>query len=141
MPLFEYECKHCGCEFEELLSAKEADTPQDCKRCGKPAEKKMSSCAAVFAGGAPTETIDTIVGRSAEQRWKQIHERDEQRRKGQNLQPVEVPKTNDGKYMPVMGLGGKQEKDNRKEYTAALKGHVEDRNKRGLAQFNGPGAF
>jgi putative FmdB family regulatory protein len=42
MPLYEYRCQECGCEFEELASG-EAKVP--CPKCNFPeTEKLMSAC-------------------------------------------------------------------------------------------------
>jgi putative FmdB family regulatory protein len=42
MPLYEYRCKECGEEFEELMRSQDAQNPP-CPACGSPAtEKKMS---------------------------------------------------------------------------------------------------
>jgi len=35
MPLFDYECKHCGHIFEELTSASTPDEEISCPDCGK----------------------------------------------------------------------------------------------------------
>jgi putative FmdB family regulatory protein len=33
MPIYEYNCKDCGHQFEALRSMKEADQPIKCKKC------------------------------------------------------------------------------------------------------------
>ena len=52
MPIYEYVCKDCKHEFEELVfSQEEAAT---CPKCGsKNTEKLMSACSAKVDGGGP----------------------------------------------------------------------------------------
>jgi len=141
VPIFEYVCKSCGCEFEELINNKDESNVLACKKCGKEAEKKVSRFSAVMAGGTSNEPVDMTIGREAEKRW-QIHtDKQSERQKGKTLQTFELPKTQDGKYMPVMGLGDKAEKEKRKEYSGALQDHRQDRIKKGLGQFSEAGAF
>ena len=33
MPIYEYQCKECGSQFEVIRSMKEADSPIDCHEC------------------------------------------------------------------------------------------------------------
>ncbi|WP_207261750.1 zinc ribbon domain-containing protein [Desulfovibrio sp. Huiquan2017] len=52
MPIYEYICKQCGHEFEELVFKAEAPAP--CPRCGSAeTEKLMSACSAKVDGGGP----------------------------------------------------------------------------------------
>ncbi|MCJ7546947.1 MAG: zinc ribbon domain-containing protein [Deltaproteobacteria bacterium] len=45
MPLYEYQCKGCGQNFETLRGAHEKDADVECPQCGeKKAEKLMSAC-------------------------------------------------------------------------------------------------
>jgi len=44
MPIYEYICKECGNEFEELVFSQDASAP--CPKCGsEKTEKLMSACA------------------------------------------------------------------------------------------------
>jgi len=42
MPLYEYKCKACGCEFEELASFAEADR-MPCANCGSMRTERLMS--------------------------------------------------------------------------------------------------
>jgi putative FmdB family regulatory protein len=50
MPLYDYECSHCGETFEEFRSLKERATAP-CPRCGKRARKVLSSFFTNSGGG------------------------------------------------------------------------------------------
>lgn len=136
MPLFEYVCKTCGFEFEELRKA--SDTVP-CLKCKSVTEKKVSRVASVVSGGSPTESVDMTIGREAAKRWEGYEQRQSKRRGNKELKPVSLPKTKDGKFMPVMGLGGKAERSKRTEYSSALQDHREQREKKGQGQFEGIG--
>jgi putative FmdB family regulatory protein len=143
MALFEYECKECGCEFEELVLVNSKDDTQfmACKKCGKPAERKMSRFSSVITGGTSNEPVDMTIGRESEKRWQMHYDKQNERRKDKTLQTFELPKSKDGKFMPVMGLGDKTEKEKRQEYSSALKEHVQERERKGIPQFSGIGPF
>lgn len=59
MPIYEYVCKACGHEFEELVfSTQEAPA---CPQCGSPrTEKLMSACRSKVDGGGPN--LDALHG-------------------------------------------------------------------------------
>jgi len=141
MALFEYACKSCGYEFEELRSVRNSNDLVLCKKCGAPADKKMSPFASVIVGGSSNEPVDMSIGREANRRWQLYHDRQTQRRKDKTLTTIEIPKAKDGKYMPVMALGGNKDREKRQEYSVALQDHREERIKRGRSQFNEPGPF
>jgi putative FmdB family regulatory protein len=43
MPLYDYECRHCGTQFEALRSVKDNDSEVVCPNCReKDAERKVS---------------------------------------------------------------------------------------------------
>lgn len=51
MPIYEYVCRDCGKEFEELVSA-EAQKAPACPHCGcESTEKLMSACSGQVSGG------------------------------------------------------------------------------------------
>ena len=135
MPIFEFECK-CGYGFEELRTSKETSEVSTCKQCGGIAERKISRFSSVISGGTTTEPIDMTIGRAANQRWQQYHDKQSERRKDKSLENFELPKSKDGKYMPVMALGGNTEKKQRNEFSTALQEHREDRKKKGIPQFS-----
>jgi len=141
MPLYEYKCRSCGYIFEELMSSKSTPQTMACKKCGDVSERKMSVFSSVVSGGSPNETIDMTIGREAEKRWQHINDRQNKRRSGKNINTISLPKTKDGKYMPVMGLGSKTDREKRTEYVSALQDHRKKREEKGIPQFSGPGEF
>ena len=50
MPLYDYECAHCGEAFEEFRPLKDRATAP-CPRCGKAAKKILSSFFTSSGGG------------------------------------------------------------------------------------------
>jgi putative FmdB family regulatory protein len=141
MPIREYQCKSCGCEFEEIVNGKEDSATMACKNCGAQADRKMSRFASVIAGGSGTEPVDMTIGREAEKRWQMHYDKQSGRRSEKDLKAIELPKAKDGKFMPVMGLGNKQEKEKRSEYSTTLQEHRKEREKKGIPQFTESGAF
>ena len=87
MPKFEFECPYCNLHFERTLKQGEHPT-HDCPKCGSDAPRIWDGFAFGFAdkpGAVPGNTgvhdkdyptADKAVGRSAESRWEQYHERD-----------------------------------------------------------------
>jgi len=141
MPLYEYECKSCGYVFEDLKNSKEDSSTAPCKKCGFSAEKLVSTFSSVVAGGSSNEPVDMSIGREANKRWQSYTDRQSKRRSGKVLEEVSLPKSKDGKFMPVMALGDNKDRGNRKDYTVALQEHRQDRVKRGMSQFSEPGPF
>ena len=141
MPLYEYVCKSCSYEFEELVNISTEDSEVVCKNCGSSVERKMSSFASVIAGGTTNETVDMSIGREAEKRWQMHHDKQSKRRVNTPLTDVSLPQSKDGKYMPVMGLGDKGQREKRQEYSTALQEHRQERVKKGQGQFTESGAF
>ncbi len=43
MPIYEYYCPKCNVEFEALRPASKASEPAECKTCGQPAERQLST--------------------------------------------------------------------------------------------------
>jgi putative FmdB family regulatory protein len=43
MPIYEYQCKECGSQFEVIRSMKEADSPIDCHECHSQKVNRMIS--------------------------------------------------------------------------------------------------
>ncbi len=52
MPIFEYCCKACCHEFEEIRPGSEADKPTECPKCGKKKSERMLSSFATSKGAA-----------------------------------------------------------------------------------------
>lgn len=140
MPIFEYKCKLCGYLFEELVrDGNDFNIP--CKKCGSDSEKQVSQFSSSVNGGSSNETIDITIGREANKRWQRYYDRQSKRRGKKKLEEISLPKGQDGKYTPVMALGGKDDRTRRKDYVGALKDHRKSREKRGQPQFSGPGEF
>jgi putative FmdB family regulatory protein len=140
MPLYEFQCESCGLKFEELIGKTDVSTVA-CKSCGKDAERQVSRFSSTIAGGSVNETVDMSVGREANARWQAISDRQSKRIGDKKLEPVSIPKSQDGKYMPVMALGDKIERKQKTEYVSALQDHRKKRVEKGQGQFDGPGSF
>ena len=156
MPLYVYKCAACGLEFEELVSKDKRDESQVCKDCGKDSKREEVTSFAINTTLDPKKDtiyspkeIDKVVGAKAEETWqgyderwkKRYKDRQEKRWNGKKPGPVNIPKDPDGKYSPLMHLGGEKEKETRKEFSEALQEHRAEREKKGLSQFDGPGAI
>lgn len=53
MPLYEYECKACGEQFEMLVSADKKDEAKACPACGSEDSARMLSTFAVGTAAKP----------------------------------------------------------------------------------------
>lgn len=156
MPLYEYKCKDCGHEFEELVTYVNRDAGQSCKVCGGASERKVASVFGVHTTLNPksdtivtNKEIDKVVGKVSEDRWAGYDERwknryqDRQKKRwnGKTPEALNIPKDNDGKYSPIMHLGDNKQRALRKEYSEALQVHREERKKKGIQQFDSPGSI
>ena len=139
MPLYEYKCGSCGFKFEELVGKTEVETAP-CKSCGKNADRLMSRFSSSVVNSTK-DTVDQAIGRAADDRWKTILDKRSERIGDKKLEPVSLPQAADGKYMPVMALGDKVDRKNKKEYVSVLHDHRKKRTEKGQTQFDGPGAF
>ena len=140
MPLYEYACKSCGFKFEELMGKTDTSVVP-CKSCGKDSEKQMSRFSSIVANGSSNEPADLTIGREANARWQGIHDRQAKRIGDRKLETVSIPKSQDGKYMPVMALGDRVTRKQKTEYVSALQDHRKKRSEKGQSQFDGPGSF
>jgi putative FmdB family regulatory protein len=62
MPIYEYECNHCGEPFEKMVRFSEADQVPACPKCeSKDTHKKIS---AVFSFGASVSAAISSSGSS-----------------------------------------------------------------------------
>ena len=53
MPIYEYQCRSCGKEFERLCFPSDGDAKVDCPACGsKEAEKLLSAFCSVSSGSS-----------------------------------------------------------------------------------------
>lgn len=156
MPLYEFRCRSCGHEFEEILSYNNRDNGVKCKLCGNESERKIVSSFGIHNSLDPkrdtivsNKEIDKVVGAAAEKkwegydgRWKNRYEQRQQKRwKGKKPEIVNIPKDSDGKYTPVMHLGNKKQRALRKEYSEALQEHRAERKRKGIEQFDSKGAI
>lgn len=156
MPLYTYKCSSCGHEFEDLVKSEKRDESQVCKKCDGSAVRKAATSFAISSRLDPKKDtiatdkeIDKVVGAAAEKKWQGYNERwkgnyearQRRRWKGKELAVVKMPKDSDGFYRPLMHLGDKKQRTLRKEYSEALQEHRKERRKKGLKQFDGPGAI
>lgn len=147
MPLYVYKCGGCGHEFEEIVSYAKRDEPLNCTQCGKGSKRVEVTIFGFSVKGNKGETlvspkeIDKAVGEDAEKKWNWIEQRRGKRWKGFEKKVIETPRGEDGKLRPVTVLGDKKEKVLRKEYSEALTSHRANRSKKGINQFDGPGAI
>lgn len=54
MPIYEYACKSCGHEFEELVASHRDQAPA-CPKCAAEVEKKFSMVGGIQSGGGGGE--------------------------------------------------------------------------------------
>jgi putative FmdB family regulatory protein len=139
--IYEYQCGTCGLKFEELMNTREGSEVIPCRSCGSNSSRIFSSFASAIAGGSGNESVDMRIGREANKRWQGYHDRQSKRRGNNELKNFDLPKTKDGKFMPVMGLGNKKEVADRHDYVGALQEHRKERAAKGLSQFAEKGAF
>lgn len=63
MPLYEYRCRACGTEFEQLVRWNTPTEEIECPRCGRrEAEKRLSRFATWAAGAGAGGRRDTVCG-------------------------------------------------------------------------------
>lgn len=156
MPLYEFKCKDCGHEFEELIPFSDRDVSRACKSCGGNSERKVASLFGIHSDLNPksdtivtNKEIDKVVGKASEKRWEGYDEkwksryetRQQRRRKGKTPEQLNIPKDSDGKYSPIMHLGDSKQRGLRKEYSKALQEHRAERKKKGIPQFESTGAI
>lgn len=51
MPIYEYECRRCGNDFEKLVLSSETDEDVSCPCCGGKDIRRRVSCASTLTGG------------------------------------------------------------------------------------------
>lgn len=54
MPIYEYSCRECNCEFESLLLNTEEKESVRCPRCGGDRIERLPSCFASTSGESGT---------------------------------------------------------------------------------------
>lgn len=137
MPLYEYKCKKCNYEFEELVNS--INEIVTCKKCGGEVEMQMSVFSSKVEG---SESFDMKIGKEAENRWQMYYDRQSRRHKivGKKPESMILPKIKN-QSMPAMVVGTREDKEKRKEFSTALNEHREKRIKRGQLQFSEAGPF
>ena len=156
MPMYTYKCENCDFVFEELMSYDKRDSGVKCSLCGGSSVRNAAEIFGVHTIlNAQTDTIytpkeiDKVVGSDSDKKWagyderwrKKYEERQQKRWKGATPAPVNIPRDPDGKFSPLMHLGDDKQKSLRKEYSTALQEHRAERKRKGLGQFDGPGAI
>ena len=147
MPLYEYLCEGCNHKFEEIVSYPKRDDEMPCPKCKGASERvvissfSISTKSDVGATLVSPKEIDKKVGEDADKRWQYLEGRKNKRRAGRVPEPVEVPRGKDGALRPMAALGDDKTKAMRKEFSDALTEHRDDRKRKGLGQFDGPGAI
>ena len=102
MPLFEYKCEKCGLKFEELIAQNREALIVACRSCGGEAIKQVSSFSSAVKGGTANETVDLSIGREANKRWQNYHDRQSKRHADKEIKKLDnLPKDKNGKYTPV----------------------------------------
>ena len=94
MPIYQFQCQSCGLSFEkrwQYAKAKEKNFTTPCESCGTPVRREMTSSNFQFQHKAtsalPQNTgiqsfdtnCDRVIGSDAEQKWKIIHKRQEEK--------------------------------------------------------------
>lgn len=117
MPIFVYQCQHCGLRFEKLWrtqAAAEGQRELECKGCGEPAQKQVTAANHTFAhtptGPVPQNTgvhsidydYDRVIGRDAAERWKVVEARNAEKQRVLRHNPdatkTDLGRTLDGGY-------------------------------------------
>jgi len=150
MPMYEYKCGHCGFEFEDITSFEKKDDTRKCPDCESidVVRKQISSFSFKTSIDprkgdtvATNKEIDKVVGEASAIRWENLEKRRKERwKKGKPLE-IAVPKDNKGQPRPMEVVGTEKQRQFRKEFSEALREHRKERSKKGLKQFDGPGAI
>jgi len=147
MPLYVYRCAGCRHEFEEIVPYDRRDDERPCPKCkadSKRVEATTFGIASKVAAGETLTTpkeIDRAIGADADRRWEYLESRKGKRRAGLKPVPIEVPRGKDGTLRPMAALGDERSKGIRREFSEALSEHRAERKRKGLGQFDGPGAI
>jgi putative FmdB family regulatory protein len=149
MPLYVYKCGSCGFEFEQIERLDKRDDDRNCTECGSvDVTRKIANRFGFSVGLDPkkdtistNKEIDMVVGEAANKRWERIEKGREARWKGKETTIIDVPKDSKGVYKPMTVVGDSKDKGLRKEFSEALKEHRDERSKKGIKQFDGPGSI
>lgn len=157
MPLFVYFCDTCELKFEKLRKKEDNEKPDICPICGKLSDRTFQgNTVSIGTKLDPkkdtvysNKEIDKVVGAAAEKKWEGYNEkwkktydkRRELRHKGREVKEINLPKEKDGSYRPLLHLGDKKQREGRKEFSEAFQEHSSELKRKGLSQFDGPGAI
>src|SRR5271157_1193985 len=78
--IYEFRCITCLLILEHLCPMGEQPSYKKCPKCGKRCEQVIHALA-VMTGNTSQPSLDVVIGRDAEKRWKTIHERQDVRDK------------------------------------------------------------
>ena len=117
IPIFVYQCEHCGLRFEKLWRTQAAASGQEemeCQSCGESAGKQVTAANHTFAhtptGPVPQNTgvhsidysYDRVIGRDAAEKWAAIEARNDEKRRVLRHSPeatkADLGRTLDGGY-------------------------------------------
>mgnify|MGYP003141522282 CR=1 FL=1 len=94
MPIYQFQCQSCGLSFDKrwaYAQAKQQDFTTECASCGEKVKREMTPANFQFQGKAdsalPQNTgvqsfdtnYDRVIGSDAEQKWKIIQKRQEEK--------------------------------------------------------------
>lgn len=151
MPSFDFRCKACGLVFDKFVREYKTETVP-CPGCGE--EAKKSSVAAVsfiFGDGKdPGNTgvhsldysVDKGVGRSAQERWEAIKDRESykrsvQREHGGSSTPLRR-NVMTGEYEPMSPPEVRRFQRLHGEYETLYQEHKKERENKGIPKFKDP---
>jgi putative FmdB family regulatory protein len=103
MPIYEFVCKECGQKFEEVK--KYDDNSANCPVCSSEAERIMSATNFSVVGST-NQSVDSIIGRDAEQKWIDINNRKSIRDKQLGKTDSEINQKNQNR---ISGLLNRQQ--------------------------------
>jgi len=156
MPLYVYDCQNCGHRFEEIISIEDRNAEPPCPLCKSVSKRHLEETFGISASIDPKrdtvyspKEIDKVVGKAADKKWAAYDERwskryeDRRKKRWGDQEPkvMNLPRELDGTIRPAMHVGNEKQKGLRKEFSEALKAHKAERVKKGIPQFDGPGAI
>ena len=130
MPFYDYLCNDCGLVFEISKNVTKFDQVEECINCkSKNTKIQIGRTGFQFSESYPSKSLDLAVGKSAEERWKAIEERNSIKTKGIKEQSIDFK------------AGTKEHRAKRDElvsdYKGALQTHRKERESKGIGQFDG----
>ncbi len=78
--IYEFRCGDCGLVLEHICPIGEQPSYKKCPKCGKHCKQTIFA-PYVATSGMSQAPLDVIIGRDAEKRWDNIHQRQEARNK------------------------------------------------------------